>query len=43
MCQGYPRDPACCSLQLPFEDGSLNTDIVIVPEVMLAMMVASGF
>lgn len=43
MCQGYPRDLAHCYLQLPFEDENLNTNIVIVPVIMLDMTITGGF
>lgn len=40
---GYPRDLACCYLQLPFEDENVNTNIVIVPVIMLGMTITRGF
>lgn len=43
MCQGYPRDLACCYLQSLFEDGNLNTNIAIVPVITLEMTITGGF
>jgi len=43
VCQGYPRDLACCYLQSLFEDGNLNTNIAIVPVITLEMTITGGF